>query len=239
MRNLSIFKYQMRNAFYGMGSFYAMMIIFFVFGVGVLVITTSDSSGSRELNYTLDMGGFILAAILGSVSFSEDYKMFMQNGFTRKSIYGVSVMTYVSLSTIITLINYLFVEVFNSGGFTNVLSTMYGDSFMLYMLIFAMNLMFIFAANIICTMYLRLGKLKASVVLIATGLLLMVLPQVYTVLPEEIKANVAQFFLTAVGADLSKEEAVFNPVNLTLSCLVVTVVTVGISFIFVRKSELN
>ena len=75
--------------------------------VGIILIIIGISTGDSEVRGTisLEVNSMVYVGILGVLGFKEDFKMLMQNGFTRKYIFIATLSLFAFISSILSLID--------------------------------------------------------------------------------------------------------------------------------------
>ena len=188
MKKLRILiQYECMTSFKYIWLFYAIMYAI----VLLIYIMVSAITGDSETAGTscLEMNTFIYVGILGALGYSEDFKMMIQNGFTRKYIFAATLSMFAFIGGIMSFVdtvmgNLLHYFVPNYNSLFGVIYG-YGDIlpnwiwlFLLYMLISSLSYLAVLAIHKLeKTLSLCLVAILAGIILLAVALFRYVLPQ--------------------------------------------------------------
>ena len=188
MKKLRILiQYECMTSFKYIWLFYAIMYAI----VLLIYIMVSAITGDPETAGTscLEMNTFIYVGILGALGYSEDFKMMIQNGFTRKYIFAATLSMFAFIGGIMSFVdtvmgNLLHYFVPNYNSLFGVIYG-YGDIlpnwiwlFLLYMLTCSLFYLAVLAVHKLeKTLSLCLGVVLVGVILLAVALFRYVLPQ--------------------------------------------------------------
>lgn len=104
MKKLRILiQYECMTSFKYIWLFYAIMYAI----VLLIYIMVSAITGDPETAGTscLEMNTFIYVGILGALGYSEDFKMMIQNGFTRKYIFAATLSMFAFIGGIMSFVD--------------------------------------------------------------------------------------------------------------------------------------
>ena len=162
---------------------YAIVLLIYV----IVAVLTGDPKNAGT--NCLEMNTFIYVGILGALGYSEDFKMMIQNGFTRKYIFTASFVMFAFIGGIMSLVdtvtgNLLHYFLPNYSSLFGVIYG-YGDIlpnwlwlFLLYMLTCSLFYLAVLAVHKLeKTLSLCLGVVLVGVILLAVALFRYVLPQ--------------------------------------------------------------
>ena len=162
---------------------YAIVLLIYV----IVAVLTGDPKNAGT--NCLEMNTFIYVGILGALGYSEDFKMMIQNGFTRKYIFTASFVMFAFIGGIMSLVdtvtgNLLHYFLPNYSSLFGVIYG-YGDIlpnwlwlFLLYMLPCSLFYLAVLTVHKLeKTLSLCLGVVLVGVILLAVALFRYVLPQ--------------------------------------------------------------
>ena len=99
----AVVQYECMTSFKYIWVFYAIQYAF----VALIMLIIGISMGTFEEIGTslLEINSLIYVGILGALGFSQDFKMLIQNGFTRKIIFAATMSMFLFISGIMALID--------------------------------------------------------------------------------------------------------------------------------------
>ncbi len=90
---------------------------------------------------------FIYLCFFGSLSFGEDFKYFLQNGFTRRRIYASTLCTFVLVSLFMSVFDTLMSMLLSmSDSYSSLFTTLYGAGHSVFMNWLWLLLAYLFSA---------------------------------------------------------------------------------------------
>lgn len=191
-----------------MTSFKFIWIFYAIQYAVVLLITliVGISMGTFENLGTdvLEMNTLIYIGILGALGFKEDFKMLIQNGFTRRQIFTATLSMFCFISGIMAFVDTVVGNVihhFNSG-YSSLYSGIYGydNIFMNWLWLF---LLYVTLCNLLYLLMLIINKVgkTASIYLgvAAGGMVLLIIAVFKYVLSAEAVASMISFFMKSMG----------------------------------------
>ena len=94
MKLNAMIRYQCRSAVKPLCIFYGILYSLMLF----CVILAGIAGGGDISTNGAELSCFVYLCFFGSLSFSEDFKYFLQNGFTRRRIYASTLCTFALVS---------------------------------------------------------------------------------------------------------------------------------------------
>lgn len=248
MKVSKVFKYNMWVARKTMMVFW--LVITLISAFMVILNFTVAANESEGVSFTLDMSMLITLFVFGIILFTENLKMFLQNGISRKSMFMGTVLSYVGITAIFTVVaqvyQYILVNLLNFGRQSSILGILY-DGYLsgfnsitreLLMLAatFGIGLFLIAIGFFFAVLFSRFSKFMK--VIVPTSFVLVcavILPLIdrYLVNGAIFKAlgNFAGFITGASNG--------FNINYLTVSMLVFAVIFMGLNWLLLRRSEIK
>jgi hypothetical protein len=212
-------------------------------------LTIFNSSSSFTSTGGIEGSAMIFLFILGLNSFKETFLMMLQNGTTRKSMFIGRLITILVTSAFMAVVDRFVVNV---GGLINTINENYYLNGMYEMIfqsrvkslhIVVMNLEAIIitigvyaaamvAGYFITTAYYRMSKMLKIVVSIGVPTSLMILLPVLdsTLFGGKVSVALGRFFGFVFGGKTG------NPYNLLISCILFSIVGIGLSWLLIRKA---
>lgn len=240
MKNLkSVVQYECMTSFKYIWIFYGIqyaLVSFITIIIGI-VVGSFENVGTNAL----EMNTLIYIGILGVLGFQEDFKMLIQNGFTRKYIFIATLSMFCFMSGTMALIDTVVGNLIHH--FNNNYSSLYGAIygydhlfmnwlwlFLLYVLICSLLYLTILVINTVGkTISIYLGIILGGVVLLIVALFRFVFSG-------EILSNVMEFLIKAMGFMTDGTINFFFPV-LTL-LLVASILGIS-SYTIIQHTELK
>ncbi len=239
-------KYQINEYIKNIKVFYLVVILVIVF-FGIL------SSVNASTNFTsvggIESATIIFLFILGLNSFKETFLMMLQNGITRKTMFIGRLITILAASVFMAVTDRFVVNVaglFNDLNERFYMSAIYDEFFAgrvesLHLLVMNLEAILItigiYAAAmvvgyLITCAYYRMNKTLKIAVSIGAPVTVMILLPVLDAAVFDGKVSVAlgRFFGFILGVKTG------NPYNLLITCVLVIIVGMGITWLLIRKS---
>lgn len=200
----TVIRYECITSFKYIWIFYAIEYAV-VAAVFVLSYITNGSSGKIGTN-GLEFNSFIYVGILGILGFKEDFKMLIQNGFTRKYIFLSTFSLFAFISGIMSLVDTILGNALHHWfhGYHSLFGGLYGYGhsyflgwvwlFLVYMLICCLFYLVILIIN-------KIGKKISVYAGITLGLtIILIIPALIKfVLPKDFTDRIILFVLKAFG----------------------------------------
>lgn len=215
-----------------------------VFGaIGLIWALLYAVTGDPETLGTnvLEFNTLIFAGILGGLGFREDFRMLIQNGFTRRYIFAAALAMFAFVSAIMALVDTTVGRVLHAlpGDYDSMFGVLYGYAhhpilnwlwlFMVYMVVCCLLYFVVLVIH-------RIGK-RASVLLgIGLGVVLfLLLPALLRfVVPHEVTQALITFAVRALGL---AADGAMHVVYLTLLLLVG--IFAGGAYLVIRRAEVR
>lgn len=178
-----------------------------------------DLEGSRNV---LEANSLIYVVIVGIFIMRDDFKMLIQNGFTRWYIFlgNISFFTFICaiLSFISTTVTMLPLPRL-LGEYTSLTKVIYNNdnSFINFVLVFLLHLVVVLFGYLITLIFNRVGKNRAIILGITMGLLVMMAPGIvlYSMTPEWRQA-LLNGVICLIGISSSGEVNYLVPISVLL-----------------------
>ena len=237
----TVIRYECTTSFKYIWIFYACVIAAVSVISAMIYIVTGDLD--KVGTNGLEVNSMIYVGILGVLGFKEDFKMLIQNGFTRKYIYLAALSLFVFTSAIMAAVDTVVGNALHalSGGYHSLFGGLYGYEhslfvnwlwlFLAYMLVCSLLYLVILTIN-------KIGKTGSIYLGIGLGLtLVMILPVVFRyVLPEDLARAVVEFMTKALGFMTDGTVNFIYPIALLIA--VAAVFAFG-AYRLIRRTELK
>lgn len=241
MKNLkSIIQYECETSFKYIWIFYA--IQYTIIGLIISIVGLSKGTFESVSINGLELNTLVYVGILGVLGFKVDFKMLLQNGFTRKYIFISTFSMFVFISGIMALIDTIvgnLLHYFNNN-LTSVYGGIYGYNhlFMNWLWLFLLYVVVCSLLYLIILIINKIGK-SASIILgtVFGGIVLLSVALVRYVFIEKFGYTIiVDFLMKAMGFT---ENGTINYVFPVITLLVL-IITFGISsYTIIRHTELN
>lgn len=235
----SVIQYECMTSFKYIWLFYGIQYAV----VALITLTIGISTGTFENIGTdsLEINSLIYVGVLGVLGFKQDFKMLLQNGFTRKMIFNATVFMFCFISGTMAVIDTIvgnLIHHFNID-YSSLYSGIYGygNIFMNWLCLFLLYV------SICCLLYLavlvinKVGKMISIYLGIGLGsCILFVIALFRYVLSANVVKNIVDFFVKVLGFMADGTINYFFP-TLTL-LLIISILAVG-AYTVIRHTELN
>lgn len=233
-----IIRYECTTSFKAIWIFYAIQYAF----IGLITVIIGVSMGSFQKVGTnaLEVNSAIFACVMGGMGFHEDFRMLIQNGFTRKYIFIATFSLFAFMAGILALVDTV---VGNSlhyvlPGYSSMYGSIYGYGRLLtnwmWLFIFYLLMCSIFYTALLVIN--KLGKLRSLYLGVGmTGAALLVTAFFRFVLPSETAGRIGRIAAEAMG--FSGGGAV-NRVTPLLTLLLLAGIFGAVSYAVIRRTEL-
>lgn len=232
--------YQCTTSFRAICIFYLIqyaivLLIALIYGIGTGNYFESIGSNCLEMN------SLIFVGIFGVLGFTEDFKMLIQNGFTRKYIYLSTVSLFTFMAGVMAFIDTVVGQTLHFA--VNKYSAMFGSVYG-YDNVFAnwiaLMVLYFLMLNLFYLVILVINKVgkRASVYLgvILSGIVLLTIALFRYVLSAEAVRNVVKFLTKAMGF---MADGTINHLLPVLTLLSVAAILGGCSYAVIRHTELK
>lgn len=177
------------------GIFYLIqyLIVALIFTI-VAICTKGNETGSN----TLEFSSVVFVSVIGVLGYKEDFKALLQNGYTRKYIFGATVCMFTLLAGTMALIDTIIgnsLHFFNSNYFT-LYSSLYGfgNIFINWLWLTALYLMFCSLFYLAILVINRVGKTISLLIGVGiSGIILLVMALFQFVFSDEIVSKAMEF----------------------------------------------
>ena len=220
------------------GFFYLIqyLIVALIFAI-VAICTEGKETGSNALEFS----SVVFVSVIGVLGYKEDFKALLQNGYTRKYIFGATVCMFTLLAGTLALIDTIIgnsLHYFNDNYFTLYGGIYgYGNVFANWLWLTALYLMFCSLFYLAVLVINRVGKTVSLLIgVVVCGIILLVIALFQFVFPDELVSKTWEFMMKAMGFMGDGTTNLFFPV---LSFLVIGVVFGIGSYAVTRRTELR
>lgn len=220
------------------GIFYLIQysIVALIFAI-VAICTEGKETGSNALEFS----SVVFVSVTGVLGYKEDFKALLQNGYTRKYIFGATVCMFTLLAGTLALIDTIIgnsLHYFNDNYFTLYGGIYgYGNVFANWLWLTALYLMFCSLFYLAVLVINRVGKTVSLLIgVVVCGIILLVIALFQFVFPDELVSKTWEFMMKAMGFMGDGTTNLFFPV---LSFLVIGVVFGIGSYAVIRRTELR
>ena len=220
------------------GIFYLIqyLIVALIFTI-VAICTKGNETGSN----TLEFSSVVFVSVIGVLGYKEDFKALLQNGYTRKYIFGATVCMFTLLAGTMALIDTIIgnsLHFFNSNYFT-LYSSLYGfgNVFANWLWLTVLYLMFCSLFYFVVLIINRVGKTVSLLIGVGVcSLILLVIALFQFVFPDELVSKTGEFMMKAMGFMSDGTINLFFPI---LSFLVIGMIFGIGSYAVIRRTELR
>lgn len=220
------------------GIFYLIQysIVALIFAI-VAICTEGKETGSNALEFS----SVVFVSVIGVLGYKEDFKALLQNGYTRKYIFGATVCMFTLLAGTLALIDTVIgnsLHYFNDNYFTLYGGIYgYGNVFANWLWLTALYLMFCSLFYLAVLVINRVGKTVSLLIGVGVcSIILLVIALFQFVFPDELVSKTWEFMMKAMGFMGDGTTNLFFPV---LSFLVIGVVFGIGSYAVIRRTELR
>lgn len=240
MKNLkSIIQYECATSFKYVWIFYAIqyaLVAFIPIIIG-LVMGTFEDVGTN----CLEKNTLIYIGILGVLGFKDDFKMLIQNGFTRKYIFIATLSMFGFISVTMALIDTIVGNLIHH--FNNSYSTLYGgiygydNLFMNWLWLFLLYVTFCCLLYLIILIINKTGK-NVSIILgvVFGGIVLLIVALFRYVFTGETIHNILEFLMKAMGF---MADGTINYIFPAITLFILLAILGAGSYAIIRRTELK
>ena len=220
------------------GIFYLIQysIVALIFAI-VAICTEGKETGSNALEFS----SVVFVSVTGVLGYKEDFKALLQNGYTRKYIFGATVCMFTLLAGTLALIDTIIgnsLHYFNDNYFTLYGGIYgYGNVFANWLWLTALYLMFCSLFYLAVLVINRVGKTVSLLIgVVVCGIILLVIALFQFVFPDELVSKTWEFMMKAMGFMSDGTINLFFPI---LSFLVIGMIFGIGSYAVIRRTELR
>ena len=220
------------------GIFYLIqyLIVALIFAI-VAICTEGKETGSN----TLEFSSVVFVSVIGVLGYKEDFKALLQNGYTRKYIFGATICMFTLLAGTMAFIDTIIgnsIHYFNDNYFTLFGSLYgYGNVFLNWLWLTVLYLMFCSLFYFAVLVINRVGKTVSLLIGVGVcSIILLVIALFQFVFSDELVRNIGEFMMKAMGFMSDGTTNLFFPI---LSFLVIGVAFGIGSYAVIRRTELR
>ena len=237
----TVIRYECVTSFKYIWVFY--ICVFAAISVISAIIYISTGDMEKIGTNGLELNSMIYVGILGVFGFKEDFKMLIQNGFTRKYIFLATLSLFVFTSAIMAAVDTIVGNALHAvaSGYFSLFGGLYG-----YEHSFFLNWLWLFLAYMLvcCLLYLsiliinKIGKVASIYLAIGLGLtVVLIIPALLKfVLPEDFAEAAITFAVKAIG--FVAEDAINFLCPIMSLLLIAGILSIG-SYLIIRRTELK
>ena len=230
--------YEYSTKIKAMGIFYLIqyLIVALIFAI-VAICTEGNETGSN----TLELSSVVFVSVIGVLGYKEDFKALIQNGYTRKYIFGATICMFTLLAGTMALIDTIIgntLHFFNSNYFT-LYSSLYGfgNVFTNWLWLTALYLMFCSLFYFAVLVINRVGKTVSLLIGVGVcSIILLVIALFQFVFSDEFARKTVEILLKAMGFMSDGTTILSFPI---LSFLVIGVIFGIGSYAVICRTELR
>ena len=230
--------YEYSTKIKAMGIFYLIqyLIVALIFAI-VAICTEGNETGSN----TLELSSVVFVSVIGVLGYKEDFKALIQNGYTRKYIFGATICMFTLLAGTMALIDTIIgnsIHLFNSNYFT-LYSSLYGfgNVFTNWLWLTALYLMFCSLFYFAVLVINRVGKTVSLLIGVGVcSIILLVIALFQFVFSDEFARKTVEILLKAMGFMSDGTTILSFPI---LSFLVIGVIFGIGSYAVICRTELR
>ncbi|HIS26882.1 MAG TPA: hypothetical protein IAA57_08330 [Candidatus Pullilachnospira intestinigallinarum] len=238
----TVVQYECATSFKYIWIFYA--VVFAVIAVISAIIFLVEGSMEQVGTNCLEMNSLVYVGILGALGFKEDFRMLIQNGFTRTYIFLATLSLFGFVSGILALVDTIVGRSLHAllpGGYDSVFGSIYGYE---YSPVLNWLWLFLVYLTVCCLFYLvilvinRLGKVSSVTLGVALAMVIvLVLPAVFRfLLPAGAAGQMRRFLMGAMGFPRGGGVNLLFPL---LFFLAVFLLLGAASYLVIRRAELK
>ncbi|MEG0593492.1 MAG: hypothetical protein RR512_09245 [Coprobacillus sp.] len=237
MKLSSLIKYQCWTTIKPLLIFYT--ILYGIIGLSYLVVYLSFGSFDKVWFNGLEMSCLIYLGVTGSLGFNEDFKMAIQNGYTRKQIFMATFAMFIFVVTVMSIVDTVITHSIPS--YSSLFNLMYGSNHSIIIQWIMLALIYFLSAigAYLCALLAnKIGKKTFYFIIIALGLsVFVILPLVINLyVPANIMMKIGEVITWMIGYAANGSIHFFNPlISITLMIAIMS----GFAFITIKKTELR
>lgn len=209
---------------------------------GIMLIIGIGTGRFEDINTSnLEVNSMIYVGVLGALGFEQDFKMLIQNGFTRKMIFSATLFMFCFVSGIMAFIDTIIANLIHhvDNDYVSLYSGIYGYDnifmnwlwlFLVYVLVFCLLYLAVLVIN-------KVGKfVSISLGVFLVGCVLLVIALFRYVFSAEAARNILEFLTKAMGFMTDGTINYFFPV---LTFLILDGILGSVSFMIIQRTELK
>lgn len=235
----TVIEYECTTSFKYVWIFY--LIQYAVMGLIITIAAISTGSLEEVGTSSLEMNTFIYIGILGILGFTDDFKMLLQNGFTRQYIFLGTISLFIFISGIMSLVDAVIGNALHHifSNYTSLFGSLYGYDhiFMNWIWLFLMNMLvcsFFYLGILILN---KIGKKLVVYLGITLGCLVLLVVALFRfVFSNEFVNTLAEIGMKAMGF---MKDGTINFLFPILTLLLFVGVLSICSYHIIRRTELK
>ena len=221
------------------------MVLFYLIQyliVALIFSIVAISVGGEEIgSNALEFSSVIFISVIGVLGYKEDFKALIQNGYTRKYIFGATICMFTLLAGTMALIDTIIgnsIHYFNDNYFTLFGSLYgYGNVFLNWLWLTVLYLMFCSLFYLAVLVINRVGKMVSLFIGVGLSCVILLVTSLFRfVFSQEFVSAAAEFVMKAMGFMSDGTINLFFPI---LSFLVIGAVFGIGSYAVIRRTELK
>lgn len=221
------------------------MVLFYLIQyliVALIFSIVAISVGGEEIgSNALEFSSVIFISVIGVLGYKEDFKALIQNGYTRKYIFGATICMFTLLAGTMALIDTIIgnsIHYFNDNYFTLFGSLYgYGNVFLNWLWLTVLYLMFCSLFYLAVLVINRVGKMMSLFIGVGLSCVILLVTSLFRfVFSQEFVSAAAEFVMKAMGFMSNGTTNLFFPI---LSFLVIGAVFGIGSYAVIRRTELK
>lgn len=221
------------------------MVLFYLIQyliVALIFSIVAISVGGEEIgSNALEFSSVIFISVIGVLGYKEDFKALIQNGYTRKYIFGATICMFTLLAGTMALIDTIIgnsIHYFNDNYFTLFGSLYgYGNVFLNWLWLTVLYLMFCSLFYLAVLVINRVGKMVSLFIGVGLSCVILLVTSLFRfVFSQGFVSAAAEFVMKAMGFMSNGTTNLFFPI---LSFLVIGAVFGIGSYAVIRRTELK
>lgn len=240
MKNIkSIIQYECATSLKYIWIFYVIefAIVSFITSIVGLVMGTFEEVGTKSL----EINTLVYVSVLGVMGFKDDFKMLIQNGFTRKYIFIATIAMFCFISGTMSLIDTAagnFIHYVDEN-YSSLYGSLYGydNVFMNWLWLFLLYVAFCCLSYLIILVINKVGK-TVSIYLgvVLGGVILLIIALFRYVFTGETISNILEFLMKSMGF---MTDGTINYVFPALTLFALVAILGTGSYAVIRRTELK
>lgn len=218
------------------------LIIFYsiIYGLVVASLFITTNAGVTSITFTmLEINSFIFLGICSVMTFSEDFKLFIQNGMTRKMIFKSFICEFIMITFLMALFESVITYILHTNfDYQYLFQMTYGDNHSVvisFFWLFTLYFMFTMLAYLLATLKNKVGKKIFTITLIGfISIVLILIPALNIATDGALLQNIAPIFIKIIGFMDGK----INFVYPIFTFVIIAMIAVIGSYLFTRKTEI-
>lgn len=231
MRLKQAFKYQLCSSLKAVGIYYGIMITIRLAMVIIFIISGNEKSTMSAI----ETNSMVFMGFLGVYSIIEDFKFFLQNGYSRKSLIKLYTCQFLIIGAIISVIEIILaIACASVMNYSSLFTQLYGSQSLMMQFLWLWGIYGIIGAValLITIIYYRLSKYARIILLMAVPIALMTLvPAIdYYLMDGVVMSAIYDFILYFFGLQGS-----VNMIAPVINFAIVFVIACVLAYIAIKK----